>query len=69
MIEVAAHRAEWATDFVAETNRLRDVFGERVRTINHIGSTAVPVLAAKPVIDMFVISSVPTFWDESGASG
>jgi GrpB-like predicted nucleotidyltransferase (UPF0157 family) len=55
IIEVVAHRPEWAADFVAESRRLRDVFGSRALTIDHIGSTAVVGLAAKPVIDILVV--------------
>ena len=44
----------WATDFVAEKVRLQRVFGGAAVAIEHVGSTAVPGLAAKPIIDIEV---------------
>lgn len=41
--------------FVAEEARLQSVFGPRAVQINHVGSTAVPGLAAKPEIDVLVV--------------
>lgn len=42
----------WAGQFVIERDRLLDLFPGRFVAIAHIGSTAVPGLAAKPVIDL-----------------
>jgi GrpB-like predicted nucleotidyltransferase (UPF0157 family) len=55
IIEVVAYSSEWAANFVAESSRIRDVFGTRALTIEHIGSTAVVGLAAKPVVDILVV--------------
>lgn len=46
------HDAAWAAAFHDEVGRLRSVFGPNVVAIHHIGSTSVPGLAAKPIIDM-----------------
>jgi GrpB-like predicted nucleotidyltransferase (UPF0157 family) len=51
-VEVAAYDAKWAELYEAEAERLRGVFGNLLVEILHIGSTAVPGLAAKPVIDI-----------------
>lgn len=51
-IEIAEYDPAWpglAADAIAE---LRDVLPEVLAAIEHIGSTAVPGLAAKPVIDL-----------------
>jgi GrpB-like predicted nucleotidyltransferase (UPF0157 family) len=40
--------------FEQERSRLLDALGSDVITIEHIGSTAVPGLAAKPIIDLLV---------------
>src|SRR5262249_34836408 len=37
-----------------ERTRLHEVLGAIVTTIEHVGSTAVPGLAAKPIIDLLV---------------
>ena len=49
---LAAHDARWATQFGEERDRLWDLFPGRFAAIEHIGSTAVPRLAAKPIIDI-----------------
>jgi len=42
----------WPTQFASIATRLRETLGERALRIDHIGSTAVPGLAAKPVLDI-----------------
>ncbi len=44
----------WAGMFEQEQMRLEAVLGSIVITIEHVGSTAVPGLAAKPIIDLLV---------------
>jgi GrpB-like predicted nucleotidyltransferase (UPF0157 family) len=49
-IEIVEHDRSWSASFLEESARLAPLLpGVR---IHHIGSTAVPGLAAKPVIDM-----------------
>ena len=43
---------EWASAFADERDRLVSLFGPRALRIDHHGSTAVPNLAAKPIIDI-----------------
>src|SRR5215467_16386637 len=43
---------EWPALFRREAERVRMTLGERVLQLEHVGSTAVPGLAAKPIIDM-----------------
>ena len=43
---------EWATQCARQEERIRRALGPRVVRIEHVGSTAVPGLAAKPVIDI-----------------
>lgn len=51
-VEVVAYDPAWSARAEEETGRLRVVLGHRVREILHIGSTAVPGLAAKPIVDL-----------------
>lgn len=51
-IEVVAYDPRWPDIFAAERKRLLVLQNHPFLTIEHIGSTAVPDLAAKPVIDM-----------------
>src|SRR5205085_2129958 len=48
-------RAEWPGEFEAVAARLRAALGERALRIDHIGSTSVPGLAAKDIVDLQVI--------------
>ena len=54
-IEVVDHDPAWETAFVREAARLLDVFGGTLVAIHHVGSTAIPALAAKPIIDILVV--------------
>ena len=45
---------DWAHRYDAERPRIAAIFSEAVR-IEHIGSTAVPGLLAKPVVDILVV--------------
>jgi GrpB-like predicted nucleotidyltransferase (UPF0157 family) len=45
----------WPALFERENARIRGVLGDRVLRLEHTGSTSVPGLAAKPVIDMTML--------------
>ena len=50
----------WPELFAAEAGRLRPAFGTALVAMEHIGSTSVPGLAAKPIIDVqAVVRSLP----------
>jgi len=51
-IVVSNYDPAWTAMFEQECARLRATLGSLVLTIEHIGSTAVPGLAAKPIIDL-----------------
>jgi GrpB-like predicted nucleotidyltransferase (UPF0157 family) len=51
-IEIHPYRANWPEEFRRIAVALRNALGERALRIDHIGSTAVPGLAAKDVIDL-----------------
>ena len=51
-IRVVAYDAQWPTLFLEQSGALRAALGEVALRIDHIGSTAVPGLAAKPIIDI-----------------
>lgn len=53
-VEIVDYDPEWPRRFEWERSRLDRVLGSLVRRIEHIGSTAVPGLAAKPVVDILV---------------
>jgi GrpB-like predicted nucleotidyltransferase (UPF0157 family) len=53
-VEVVAYSDEWAHSFEAWRRRLSEALGEAAVRIEHVGSTAVPGLEAKPIIDIQV---------------
>jgi GrpB-like predicted nucleotidyltransferase (UPF0157 family) len=54
----------WATRFARERVRILDALGEVAGRVEHVGSTAVPGLAAKPIVDILVVVDDPD--DEAG---
>jgi GrpB-like predicted nucleotidyltransferase (UPF0157 family) len=58
MILIEPYSERWRGEFRRIAERLRSVLGDRALRIDHIGSTAVPGLAAKPVIDVQVTVAV-----------
>jgi len=53
-IEIVPYNAAWPTEFQTIANRLREAIGVGALTIHHIGSTSVPGLVAKDIIDLQV---------------
>jgi GrpB-like predicted nucleotidyltransferase (UPF0157 family) len=51
-VQLVAYQPVWAEMFEAEAARLRELLGSAVGRIEHIGSTAVPGMDAKPIIDL-----------------
>jgi len=51
---LSSHRREWARRFARETEVLARVFGEEAVAIEHVGSTSVRGLAARPIVDVLV---------------
>ncbi len=49
---VVPHDPAWASAFAIEAAALHTELGARLVVLHHIGSTAVPGLCAKPIIDM-----------------
>jgi GrpB-like predicted nucleotidyltransferase (UPF0157 family) len=51
-VTVVPHRREWSALAAAEIDRLRGALDERAFGLEHVGSTAVPGLPAKPIVDL-----------------
>ncbi|MHC4375678.1 MAG: GrpB family protein [Planctomycetota bacterium] len=51
-IEIVPYRESWPAEFSELGRRLRATLGDLAARIDHIGSTAVPGLAAKDVLDV-----------------
>jgi len=54
-IELAGYDPEWPRLFEREETRIRAALGPRALRVEHVGSTSVPGLAAKPLIDIVLV--------------
>jgi hypothetical protein len=67
-VEVVPYDPRWVTLFRQAELELRQSLGEAISDVHHVGSTSVPGLCAKPILDMLVsisdfergVSLVPT---------
>ena len=55
IVEVVPYRGEWKTLFLEEEARLKKLLGDTLIRVFHIGSTSVPGIHAKPVIDLLPV--------------
>ncbi|HEX2141807.1 MAG TPA: GrpB family protein [Candidatus Limnocylindria bacterium] len=62
-IRIVDYDPAWPTLFQEWCGRLAEALGDGATRIDHVGSTAVPCLAAKPIIDVQI--SVPDVNDEA----
>lgn len=60
-VKVVDYNSNWPQEFEAEKQRLLETFGHKILAIEHIGSTSIPGLAAKPIID--IVATVKSFDD------
>jgi GrpB-like predicted nucleotidyltransferase (UPF0157 family) len=58
-IEVVEYDDRWPIDFARLAARIRDVLGDEVLELHHVGSTSVPGLPAKPIIDVDLVVADP----------
>jgi GrpB-like predicted nucleotidyltransferase (UPF0157 family) len=61
-IHLEPHSASWAGWFAGDADELKAALGPQLQGIEHFGSTAVPGMLAKPVIDILV---APASWPPS----
>ena len=54
-IQLVDYSSDWPSVFLREASRVRAVLGDRVLQIEHVGSTSIPELAAKRIIDMLLV--------------
>ncbi|KIY21590.1 MULTISPECIES: GrpB family protein [Mesobacillus] len=56
-VEVVAYRTEWPALFEQEKQLIGEIFNWNGAEIYHIGSTSVPGLSAKPIIDIMLAAN------------
>ncbi|HEU5349135.1 MAG TPA: GrpB family protein [Ktedonobacterales bacterium] len=54
-ILLVAYDPDWPRQFAAEASKIQAALGERVLLLEHVGSTSVPGLAAKPILDILLV--------------
>ncbi|AGA08742.1 GrpB family protein [Sinorhizobium meliloti] len=63
LVEIVPYDRDWPRLFVEIEKNLRELFGCRVFAIDHVGSTSIPGMPAKPLIDIDItlcgLSDVP----------
>jgi len=57
-VEVVPYNPEWKTLFEKEKQVLESIFEPAKIEIHHIGSTSVPGLSAKPIIDIMLAADI-----------
>jgi GrpB-like predicted nucleotidyltransferase (UPF0157 family) len=62
-IHLAEYDPAWPMLYEREAERIRTTLGNRIVLLEHVGSTSVPGLAAKPLIDILLV--VPDSADEA----
>lgn len=55
-VNLLPHDPSWAMEFLNESNAVARALGGSIQAIHHIGSTAIPGIHAKPVIDMLGVA-------------
>ena len=72
-LEIVTYNPDWPAAFDAEANRLRTALGPLALRIDHNGSTSIPGLGAKPIIDIQVsvasLQPIATYDERLGALG
>lgn len=54
-VQVVSYNPQWPSMFENEAKLIRQALGDNCIAVHHIGSTSIPGLAAKPIIDMIPV--------------
>ena len=60
VFELAPYQSEWIDQFDREADLLRSILGDKALQVEHVGSTSIPGMAAKPIIDIMVAVEILT---------
>lgn len=58
-VKLAEHNKEWARVFADEKKLLAQALQKSAAEVEHVGSTAIPTIVSKPIID--IVIGVPSF--------
>ncbi|OLD13059.1 MAG: hypothetical protein AUI50_01660 [Crenarchaeota archaeon 13_1_40CM_2_52_14] len=72
-ITLVEYDPAWPKNFAREAKRIKAALGERLIMVEHVGSTSVPGLVAKPIIDILLVvansADEPSYVTELEAAG
>ena len=68
MIHIVDYDPRWPSRFVHEARAIRSALGERALRLEHVGSTSVPGLPAKPIIDIVLVVADSATEDDYAAA-
>lgn len=54
VIEVVQYNPKWNEEYLKEAGRIRNILKNEINKIYHIGSTSIPGIYAKPIIDILI---------------
>ncbi|MDN6665104.1 MAG: GrpB family protein, partial [Tetragenococcus koreensis] len=54
-IELVNYDPNWVNLFEREAKRIKTILGNKVLQLEHVGSTSIPDLCAKPIIDILLV--------------
>lgn len=66
-LRLMAHDVSWKDDFSAERERIKSAVAGSSVLIEHIGSTAIPTVCAKPILDIAVLCAAENLAAVAGA--
>lgn len=64
-VQLLPHDPSWAEQANREANRLLDATGSLFSQISHVGSTSIPGIAAKPIVDLVAVAASLDRLDEA----
>ncbi|AFY49121.1 hypothetical protein Nos7524_3324 [Nostoc sp. PCC 7524] len=67
-VEVVPHNPNWRSEFASESQQIALALRENLVAVHHIGSTAIPQIYAKPIIDILVEVKEITKVDEQSSA-
>ncbi len=53
-LSIAPYCPSWSGEFESESEKIRRALGQNIAAIHHIGSTSIPDILSKPIIDILV---------------
>ncbi len=63
-VKIVAHDPRWAKLFDAEARKIRKTLKKNALAVEHVGSTAIKGLSAKPILDLLVVVPTLTGWEK-----